>query len=60
MPDDGTPAGFVRVTAGRCEAVVRAELVEDAWTMLAEGSLYEAAAREIGRASCRERVFRVV
>jgi hypothetical protein len=47
MPDDGTPAGFVRVTAGRCEAVARAEHAEDARTMLAEGSLYEAAARDL-------------
>jgi len=47
MPDDGTPAGFVRVTAGRCEAVARAEHTDDARTMLAEGSLYEAAARDL-------------
>ena len=48
MPDaDGAPAGFVRLTAGRCDAVARAEHVEDARRMLAEGSLYEAAARDL-------------
>lgn len=47
MPDGGTPAGFARVTAGQCDAVARAEHVEDARLMLAEGSLYEAAARDL-------------
>ncbi len=47
MPDDGTPAGFVRVTAGRCAAVVRAAHADDARRMLADGSLYEAAARDL-------------
>ena len=42
----GPPAGFVRVTAGRCEAVARAEHAADARLMLAEGSLYQAAARD--------------
>ena len=42
------PAGYVRVTAGRCEAVVRAELEDDARVLLAEGTLYEAAARDLG------------
>jgi hypothetical protein len=41
------PAGFVRVTAGRCAAVVLASLEEDARILLAEGSLYEAAARDL-------------
>ena len=41
------PAGFVRVTAGRCAAVVLASLEEDARLLLAEGSLYEAAARDL-------------
>ena len=39
------PAGYVRVTAGRRTAIVRAELDDDARALLAEGSLYEAAAR---------------
>lgn len=47
MPDGGSPAGFVRVTAGRCDAVTRAEHAEDARLMLADGSLYEAAARDL-------------
>ena len=47
MPDGGTPAGYVRVTAGLCDAVTRAEHVEDARLMLADGSLYEAAARDL-------------
>lgn len=40
------PAGFVRVTAGRCAAVVLASLEDDARILLADGSLYEAAARD--------------
>ena len=47
MADEDTPAGFVRVTAGRCVAVVLAAHAEDARLMLAEGSLYEAAARDL-------------
>jgi hypothetical protein len=47
MPDGDTPAGFVRVTAGRCVAVALAVHAEDARAMLAEGSLYEAAARDL-------------
>ncbi len=47
MADGDTPAGFVRVTAGRCVAVVREAHAEDARLMLAEGSLYEAAARDL-------------
>jgi 3-deoxy-D-manno-octulosonic acid kinase len=39
------PAGYVRVTAGRCVAVVRAELEDDALALLAGQTLYEAAAR---------------
>jgi 3-deoxy-D-manno-octulosonic acid kinase len=42
------PAGYVRITAGRCAAVVRAELEDDARALLAEGTLYEAAARNLG------------
>jgi hypothetical protein len=37
----------VRVTAGRCTAVARAEHADDARALLAEGSLYEAAARDL-------------
>lgn len=47
MPDGDTPAGFVRVTAGRCVAVALAAHADDARAMLAEGSLYEAAARDL-------------
>jgi hypothetical protein len=47
MADDDPPAGFVRVTAGRCVAVAREEHADDARRMLAEGSLYEAAARDL-------------
>jgi hypothetical protein len=43
-----TPAGYVRVTAGRCSVVVREELASDAKALLAEGTLYEAAARDLG------------
>jgi hypothetical protein len=42
------PAGFVRVTAGRCVAVALAAHEDDARRMLQEGSLYEAAARDLG------------
>ena len=42
------PAGYVRVTAGRCSVVVREELASDANALLAEGTLYEAAARDLG------------
>ena len=41
------PAGYERVTAGRCWAVVRADLRADADAMLADGTLYEAAARDL-------------
>jgi hypothetical protein len=47
MQGGDTPAGFVRVTAGRCVAVAREAHSEDARLMLAEGSLYEAAARDL-------------
>jgi hypothetical protein len=46
MGADDAPAGFVRVTAGECVAVVLESHVEDARRMLASGSLYEAAARD--------------
>jgi len=41
------PAGYEHVTAGRCWAVVRADHRADAEAMLAEGTLYEAAARDL-------------
>jgi len=47
MADGGPPAGYVRVTAGRCVAVAREAHADDARRMLAEGSLYEAAARDL-------------
>jgi 3-deoxy-D-manno-octulosonic acid kinase len=47
MTDAPRPAGYVRVAAGRCSAVVRAEHRADAEAMLAEGTLYEAAARDL-------------
>lgn len=48
MADDDTPAGFVRVTAGGCVAVAHEAHADDARRMLSEGSLYEAAARDLG------------
>jgi len=42
------PAGYVSVRAGRCIAVARTEHRADAEAMLEEGSLYEAAARDLG------------
>ena len=47
MSDAPPPAGYVRVAAGRCLAVVRAEHRADAEAMLDEGTLYEAAARDL-------------
>jgi hypothetical protein len=41
------PDGFVRVAVGRCVAVARAEHESDARAMLADGTLYEAAARDL-------------
>jgi hypothetical protein len=43
-----TPAGYVRVTAGRCAVVAREDVAGDVQALLAEGSLYEAAARNLG------------
>jgi hypothetical protein len=45
MGGDDAPAGYVRVTAGGRVVVALETHVEDARRMLAEGSLYEAAAR---------------
>jgi hypothetical protein len=47
MTGGDTPAGFVRVTAGRCVAIVRDAHADDARLMLADGTLYEAAARDL-------------
>jgi hypothetical protein len=47
MLDGDTPAGFVRVTTGRHVAVAREAHADDARLMLAEGSLYETAARDL-------------
>jgi hypothetical protein len=47
MTLDALPAGYVRVTAGRCAVVTRDELWDDANALLTEGSLYEAAARNL-------------
>lgn len=41
------PAGYVRVTGGRCSVVTLAEHEPDVRALLAEGSLYEAAARDL-------------
>jgi hypothetical protein len=41
------PAGYVRVTAGRCTVVTREAHEEDARALLVEGTLYEAAARDL-------------
>jgi len=43
-----TPAGYVRVTAGRCAVIAREDVASDVKALLAEGTLYEAAARNLG------------
>ena len=48
MTDRACPVGYVRITCGRYAVVTRAELAEDARALLAEGTLYEAAARDLG------------
>lgn len=45
------PAGYVRVAAGQHWAVVRSDLRADAESMLGDGSLYEAAARDLAARS---------
>ena len=42
-----SPPGYLRVTVGRCTAVARAELEDDARALLADGPLYAAAARDL-------------
>src|SRR2546423_7182855 len=41
------PPGYVRIAAGRCFTVARAEHERDARALLAEGTLYEAGARDL-------------
>ncbi len=41
------PPGYLRVTVGRCTAVARAELEDDARALLADGPLYAAAAGDL-------------
>ena len=41
------PAGYMRITAGQSTVVVRDDLADDARALLAEGNLYEAAARDL-------------
>jgi hypothetical protein len=48
MPSVAPPSGFVRVAIGRCVVVARAEHEADARAMLADGTLFEAAARDLG------------
>lgn len=48
MMDAAPPTGYVRLTAGRCSVVTAASHVEDARALLTEGTLYEAAARDLG------------
>ena len=55
MTEGVTPAGFVRVTAGRCAVIVRDALADDARALLAEGTLYEAAARDLAARALRGR-----
>ena len=47
MGDVAPPVGYVRVTAGRCAAVVLESFAGDARRLLADGSLYHAAARDL-------------
>jgi 3-deoxy-D-manno-octulosonic acid kinase len=51
----GLPAGYLRVTAGRCSVVASAAHEDDARALLAEGTLYEAAARDLGARSMEGR-----
>ncbi len=47
MRGAAAPVGYRSVDAGRCTVVAREEHVADARVLLAEGSLYEAAARDL-------------
>ena len=48
MTDGGSPAGYVGVTVGRCGVVTLNALADDARALLDDGTLYEAAARDLG------------
>jgi hypothetical protein len=48
MIDRAPPAGYERIVAGRCSVTARASNLDDARVLLAEGTLYEAAARDLG------------
>lgn len=48
MTDRPLPAGFERIDIGRCSVTVRSANAEDARGLLAEGTPYEAAARDLG------------
>ena len=47
MSRHALPAGYVRVTAGRCAVVTRGDHEADARALLLEGTLYETAARDL-------------
>ena len=47
MIDRAPPAGYERITAGRCSVTVRVANVEDAHALLSEGTPYEAAVRDL-------------
>ncbi|CAN5783470.1 N/A [soil metagenome] len=49
------PAGYVRVSAGRSSVVARHDLADDARALLADGSLYEAAARDLAARTLKGR-----
>lgn len=55
MIDPAPPAGYERIVAGRCSVTVRADNVDDARALLSEGTLYEAAARDLGARSLEGR-----
>jgi hypothetical protein len=48
MIDRAPPAGYERIVAGRCSVTACAQHVTDARALLADGTLYEAAARDLG------------
>lgn len=48
---DALPDGYVRVAAGRCSVITLEEHVADARALLADGSLYEAAGRDLAARS---------
>ena len=48
MIDRAPPVGYERIVAGRCSVTACARNAADARALLAEGTLYEAAARDLG------------